>query len=350
MKNLHRIIDANINRAMEGIRVIEDIVRFELDDKAITAALKNLRSDLKKTIGLMGISRSDLLRARESSKDVGAGMYSEGEAKRTDICEIVTSNFKRVEEALRVLEESAKLLNSACGKRFKALRYRIYDIEKELMVRGKGYGVWGNKLDFDLYVIVDPEFSKKRAPETIAKEAIKGGAKIIQLRDKMAPERKFLLEAKKIGKICRDSGVAFIVNDNVDAAKAADADGVHLGKDDVPISVARKMLGEDKIIGASASNLKEALDAQRAGADYIGFGPVFQTDVKGGAKPSGLKLLKKVAEAVKVPVVAIGGIGLSNIYNVRRTGVKRAAVIRAAGEAENVELMVRRLRKCLRRG
>jgi len=346
MKNLYRIIDANINRAMEGIRVIEDIVRFELDEKAITSTLKNLRSDLKKTIGLMGISRSDLLEARESSKDVGADMYSEGEAKRTDIGEIITSNFKRIEEALRILEESAKLLNSACGKKFKALRYRVYDLEKELMVKGIRYEVLGEKLDFDLYVIVDPEFSSGRSPETIAKEAIKGGAKIIQLRDKKASKTGFLCEAKKIAGICRRRAVTFIVNDHVDIAKAVDADGVHLGQDDVPISVARKILGEDKIIGVSASTLREAESGERAGADYIGFGPVFRTDIK-AKKPAGLSLLKKAAKAAKVPIVAIGGIDLSNIYNVRKTGVKRAAVIRAAGEAKDIRSMVRRLKRCL---
>jgi len=338
---LHRLIDANINRAMEGIRVVEDIVRFRMGDKIITSTLKNLRSDLKNSIDSMLISRADLLKARNSRDDAGADLYSKGESQRTNVSQIVTSNFKRIEEALRVLEESAKLLNATFGKKFKALRYRVYDIEKVVSLPLPKI----DKLDFDLYVITDPEVGKGRSHEAQAKAAIKGGAKIIQMRDKTVSRKQFLSQAKEVARLCRNVGVTFIVNDYVDIAKMVDADGVHVGQDDVPIKPARKLLGDDKIIGASAVNPREAVRAEKEGADYIGVGPVFPTPTKEGHLPIGIEVLKKIRKAVKKPVVAIGGINSGNIAQLKRAGIDRFAVINSAVGQKDIAGSVRLLKK-----
>jgi len=342
---LFRLIDANVNRAMEGLRVVEDIVRFELDNKTITSKLKNLRSDLKNAISTLSIPRDELLKARASSTDVGADLYSEGEGKRSGTDEIITSNFKRVEESLRVLEESVKLFGPSFGRTFKALRYKVYELEKTiaLLISHLPSPI----SNFDLYVIIDPNFSLGRSPAFIAKQAIKGGAKIVQLRDKKASKRRFFGHAKQLSKICKIAGVVFIVNDHIDICNAVDADGVHLGQDDVPLRAARSILKAGKIIGGSASNLREAVAAERLGADYVGVGPVFSTEVKPKVKPVGLKLLKRINDKLKVPVVAIGGINKSNISSVRRTGVKSVAVIRAVVGEKDVAEAVKRLKKAL---
>jgi thiamine-phosphate pyrophosphorylase len=332
---------------MEGLRVVEDIVRFELDNKTFTSKLKNLRSDLKNAMSSLNIPHDELLKARASSTDVGADLYSEGEGKRINMNEIITSNFKRVEESLRVLEESAKLIGAPFGKVFKVLRYKVYDLEKAVSTVHCSLPTVCSKLNFGLYVIIDPNFSLGRSPAFIAKQAIKGGAKIIQLRDKKASKRRLFDNAKQLSKICKKAGVIFIVNDHIDICNAVDADGVHLGRDDVPLKAARSILKTGKMIGGSASNLREAVIAERLGADYVGVGPVFSTEVKSKVEPVGLKLLKQINNRLNIPVVAIGGINKSNISSVRRTGVKRVAVIRAVVGEKNVAKAVRRLRKAL---
>jgi thiamine-phosphate pyrophosphorylase len=348
---LYRIIDANVNRSMEGIRVVEDILRFELDDKAVTSRLKNLRSDLKKVIDSLGLPRAELLKARDSKKDVGADLYSEGESKRTNVNQIITSNFKRIEESLRVLEETSKLFDTKFGRRFKSLRYNVYDLEKEISSRISHLASLSSKeqkLDFDLYVVTDPDVRKDRSPEKAVKSAVAAGVKIVQLRDKKASKKQYLAQARKISRIVKGTGAAFIVNDHIDICKEVDADGIHLGQDDPPVSIARSILGEDKIIGFSTHSFKQAVNAEKAGADYISVGPIFPTPSKEGVLPVGLKLLKKVKQRVKIPIVAIGGINDSNIYNVKRAGVKRAAVIRAVVGVDNIKSAVKRLRSRLK--
>lgn len=348
---VYRIIDANINRAMEGIRVIEDILRFELDERIITSKLKNLRSDLKKTLDSTGISTSQLLKARDSKKDVGADLYTPGEGSRASVGEIITSSFKRVEESLRVLEESSKLLDPKFGKKFKDIRYKVYDLEKvisSLISNLQSLVSKERKLNFDLYVITDPDAGRGRSHEQIVKAVIASGVKIVQLRDKGAGRKQYFSHAKKIARITKDAGVAFIINDYVDICRAVDADGVHLGQDDLPVSVARSILGEEKIIGVSTHSLKQAIKAKRDGADYISVGPIYPTPSKEGMLPVGVSLLKKVKQKVKIPIVAIGGINESNIYNVRKAGVGRVGVIRAVVSADNITSTTKRLRSRLK--
>jgi len=334
-----RMIDASLNRAMEGIRVVEDVVRFYVNDKKAASGLKCLRSDLRKGMMRAGLSATALLAARNTKSDVGVDLHSEGEASRANITQIVTSNFKRVEEALRVLEETAKLKNPGSAKAFKKLRYRAYDLEKQITPKVRKAEI----LDFDIYVVADPEQSLGRPLEKIVREAVSSGARIVQLRDKKHNPGL----AKKIANICRKAGAFFIVNDRPDIAGKVNADGVHLGRDDASVSYARKIIGPDKVIGASASSLRESLDAQKRGADYLGVGPVFSTPVKGGEKPVGLEMMRKIMSRSRIPVVAIGGIDHSNAAKLKRIGVKRIAVIRAVLHKKNVGAAVRRMRKLM---
>jgi thiamine-phosphate pyrophosphorylase len=342
-----RMIDANVNRATEGLRVAEDIVRFVLDDNKLTSKLKNTRHEIIKLL------RDVRCEARDVKGDVGAGRSTKSEGRRKDILDVFSANIKRAQESIRVFEEVSKLFNAKLGPKFKKIRFELYDVEQKAAIKLKKK----IKLDFNLYVITDPSFCKshleimKAAAKPFDTSAppfnelraplsaqVKGGALAVQLRDKNMSKPEYLKTAKVMSKYAKAHGLTFIVNDNIDIAKRSDADGVHLGARDARREMrdAKRMLGEDKIIGISASNLKEALNAQRLGADYIGFGPIFATPIKASMKPLGIKALKRVMKRVTIPVVAIGGINKANIGQIRAAGCDRIAVIRAVSGAKDI--------------
>ena len=187
-----------------------------------------------------------------------------------------------------------------------------------------------------LYVITDINIQKKYSHVDIAKMAIDGGAEMIQFRDKFMNTSDLIKTASLMKKICDKSNILFIVNDRVDVAMIVDADGVHLGNDDVPVKEARKLLSVEKIIGATAHSLAEARKAQRDGADYIGFGHIFPTQSKiTTSEPKGLFLLRKIVSLIKIPILAIGGIDLTNAPSVMQTGVFGIAVIGAVVKLNN---------------
>jgi thiamine-phosphate pyrophosphorylase len=325
---ISRIIDANVNRAVEGLRVVEELVRFVLEDKKLTGQLKALRAKIRRG--------SAELKVRSSETDVGREIYHTTEAARNTLLDIFTANIKRAQEALRVLEEYSKLVAPKHGAVYKAIRFKLYDLEKKIyypLLRRE-------KLDFNLYVITDPVREHLEA----VKQAIRGGVKIIQLRDKTASKAQILKWAKQIARMTKKAGVNFIVNDHIDIAKIAGADGVHVGQDEkMSVRAIRKKLGEDKIIGVSVQNLKQASAAEKAGADYVGLGPIFPTPIKPDVKPLGLVLLRQMVQKIKIPVVAIGGIDQSNIKKVLETGCSRFAVIRAVLKKKNPARAVKKL-------
>jgi thiamine-phosphate pyrophosphorylase len=202
--------------------------------------------------------------------------------------------------------------------------------------------------DCKLYVIIDREIIKNKDILRITKDILRGGADIIQLRDKSSPDGNFLRYAKVIKKITKKYKCLFIVNDKVDIAYIVDADGVHLGQNDIPIEEARKILGA-KIIGVSTHNLKEAKKAAKKGADYIGIGPVFTSKTKKGLSPIGLSILRRVSKTINIPFFAIGGIALTNIAKVKRAGANRVAVISSVLKTKSACRSVRKLKEAISR-
>ncbi|MFH1057719.1 MAG: thiamine phosphate synthase [Pseudomonadota bacterium] len=181
-----------------------------------------------------------------------------------------------------------------------------------------------------LHVLTDTELQQRFSHAELADMAIAGGADVIQFRQKQGPTRTLIETARQMQAICRRRGVRLIVNDRLDVALAAEADGVHLGQDDFPLDLARQVLGAEKIIGGSASSLAEARLCQAAGVDYIGLGPVYPTTSKADASPAGgLTLVRQVAGELGLPVIAIGGINLERTAPVMAAGAHGIAVISA---------------------
>jgi thiamine-phosphate pyrophosphorylase len=201
----------------------------------------------------------------------------------------------------------------------------------------------------DLYVITDPSIAGGLSHEQIALRAIAGGADVIQLRDKQAGGAALLAAARVIREITSVSGVLFIVNDRLDLALAAGADGVHLGRDDLPVREARRITPPGFIIGASVGTLEEAVSAVSEGADYIALSPTFDTASKDDAGPGkGLDTLRVIRLAVDVPVIAIGGIGPGNVADVLDTGADGVAVISAVVGEQDITAAAARLKRIIR--
>ncbi|MEK6947254.1 MAG: thiamine phosphate synthase [Nanoarchaeota archaeon] len=195
--------------------------------------------------------------------------------------------------------------------------------------------------DFGLYFITDSRLTRKTVIEDV-KSAIKGGVKIIQYREKDASKEQMLAEAKEIKKLCKKNSVIFLVNDRIDIALESDADGVHLGQDDENYETARKLLGKNKIIGLTTHDVRESVEAEKLGADYIGLSPIFPTSTKADAgKACGTEMIAQVKKYVKIPVVAVGGINESNISQVLKAGAKNLAIISAILTKDDVEKAVK---------
>jgi thiamine-phosphate pyrophosphorylase len=334
-RNLLRIIDANFNRAAEGLRVLEEIARLLLDDAELTEWLKSVRHELLRASSPF---QQELLSAREAANDVGVSAEAIGEGARANLCSIVTANARRVQESLRVLEEFAKLPSSPLSAEAAGLeqtRFAIYDLERQLvdrlLRRDKASRLAG------LYVIIDPQLLGDRDEAEVARQVVQGGAAVIQLRDKRGPCEVTLKLAQEIGGICAEKGVLFIVNDHLDVALAAHADGLHVGQGDLPIAQARRLLPIGTLLGCSTSMVAEAIQAQSEGADYVAVGSMYPTASKEQFTLVGPERVREVKAEVSVPLVAIGGINEANVGEVVEAGADAVAVISAILQTGDVE-------------
>ena len=199
-----------------------------------------------------------------------------------------------------------------------------------------------------LYFVTDRKLSKQGILKDV-KQVIGAGCKIVQYREKEKSSEEMFKEAKQLAELCKSKDVLFIVNNRVDIALAVDADGVHLGQNDLPLDLARKILGKGKIIGTSNHSVKEVKQSESAGADYISVGPVFYTDTKKDAGPVlGLELLKQVRAITKLPIVAIGGVNEENIEEVLQAGANSVAIISAIVSTSNPGKSAERIVKKIR--
>jgi len=237
--------------------------------------------------------------------------------------QIISSNSGRVQEALRVIEEFSRLHNHELSKIASKIRYEIYTIEIDLLSLSKSKKSEEILIENDLYVITD----QKDNLLEIIEEILIAGARIIQHRFKKGTDKDNLQEAIQIKNLCKRYNSLFIINDRLDIALASNADGIHLGQDDLDLKTARKLLGYSKIIGISANNEIDISNALKEGCDYIGIGPVFETATKKNKRPIGIEKIKILTKDLNIPWFAIGGIKSNNISYLKRNGFKKVALV-----------------------
>lgn len=326
-----RIIDANLNRASEGLRVVEEYARFALDDPALSERLKALRHQL--ILAVPARHSGQLLSARNTDEDVGCQITVSTESKRSGLTGVVQANLKRVQQALRSIEEYGKTIDPNLSNAVEALRYETYTIERQ-MVRSTPRSEQLQRAR--LYVLTSGGDSEA---DFVAKinQLLSAGVDVIQLRDKTLDDRTLLARAKTLASLARGTDTLFIMNDRPDLAALAHADGVHVGQEELPVAEVRKIVGPDLLIGVSTHNIEQARQAVRDGADYLGCGPTFPSTTKSFDHFPGLAFLRQIAAEIKLPAFAIGGIGLENVGEVLATGIKRVAVRGAASAAAQIK-------------
>lgn len=315
-----RVIDAAANRCGEGLRVVEDYLRFVLDDRHLTTLCKNIRHEL--TAALELIAAEDRHAARETLSDVGTDVSLPAEQTRGTTTAVLQANFKRVEQSLRSLEEFSKTLSPATALALERLRYRVYTLERATDITRTSLE---RLADSRLYVLIDAG-SSPAAFQQLVEALLAGGVSVIQLRDKQLADRELLSRACLLRSLTAGSQTLFIMNDRPDLAVLAGADGVHVGQEELTVKDARRILGPRGLIGVSTHSLEQARAAVLDGANYIGVGPTFPSDTKRFESFTGCELLKTVASEIRLPAFAIGGITPANLSQVLAAGCTRVAV------------------------
>lgn len=345
---VRRLIDANLDRAREGLRVIEDWCRFGLDRQDLVARTK----DMRQRLGRCHLARYK--QARHSATDGGAGLAHPAQLERQAPAQVVAANAGRVQEALRVLEEFGRASDPLLAAEAAQLRYALYDLEADLLASG-GDGERRRRLlaAAPLYLITDPEPITRPAGtplpslEATVAAALAAGVGLVQYRAKEQEDLRRYSEARALRALCARHGALFIVNDRVDLALAVEADGVHLGQGDLPPAVARQLLGRERLIGRSTHGLAQLHQAVADGCDYVGVGPVHATPTKPGRDAVGLAYVREAAAVSPIPFFPIGGIDAGNLATVLAAGARQVAVVRAVMAAADPGAASRQLLDCL---
>jgi thiamine-phosphate pyrophosphorylase len=320
-----RIMDANANRAAEGVRVIEEIVRFWIGDAALTARLKDLRHEIRSAAAA---AAAGAVAHRDAAADVGAASATASELSRGSIGIVARANFSRAEEALRVLEEFGKLLDADASRRFKHLRFALYSIERIFFLEGGAAAGAMPERPF-LYPILDRALVAAADVAAAAEALVAGGAGIVQYRAKGVPRDEMRRDLVSVIAAARPAAVPVIVNDDVELAVETGADGAHVGAADVSPEEARAMLGPGAILGVTANDVEGIAKAPAGAASYVAVGPVFASEIKPEVPAVGLDAVRRARSLAKTPLVAIGGITPANAASVIAAGADGIAVVSA---------------------
>jgi len=338
-----RILDANTNRASEALRVLEDFTRFALGDAYLTGRIKEIRHDIA---GSLAFANSvQIVLSRDVPGDVGRELQTEREYLRSGPRDVAVAAAKRAAQSLRVLEEYAKMIDADAARRLERLRYCVYEIERALIIRHDGADRFK---DVALYVIVTESRCAGGWLDTAA-QTIQGGADCIQLREKLLAGSELLRRSRALLEICRPRGVPLILNDRVDVASAAGADGVHVGQDDLSVADVRRILGPNRVIGQSTHTIEQARSAMLASPDYIAVGPMFASETKPQDHVPGPELAAAVRQETSLSIIAIGGINSDNVEEVLATGVDGVCVCGAVARSRDVTAATAELKERISR-
>jgi thiamine-phosphate pyrophosphorylase len=302
MSDVLRILDVNLNRARESLRVIEDHARFLLDDRDAAAGAKGMRHEIREIVEALGAR--ELLAERDIAGDVGREVKTASEAARLDADDVLAAAFGRLSEAARAIAEYAKLNSPPAVRLAERLRYAGYELEQRITTRG---GLRRQFRNVRLYVIVTEALCRRPWLEA-AEASVRGGAGCIQLREKSLPDGELLRRARALRALTRETGALLFVNDRPDIARLAQADGVHVGQTDLTVAEVRRIGGGALLVGKSTHTAEQIDAAIAEQPDYIAVGPMFESTTKPQNHVAGVDLLRTAAARTELPLVAIGGI------------------------------------------
>jgi thiamine-phosphate pyrophosphorylase len=336
--------------------VVEDYVRFVLDDAHLTEQFKRLRHDLAAAGAALPSPERHAM--RDTQRDVGTAVTTPSETRRADAWDVCVASFERVKQSLRSLEEFGKVAKPQAASVFESLRYRLYTLEA---ATGRTVDAVERLAAVRLYVLIDGRESEAEFM-ALVQQLVAAGVGAIQLREKRLSDQQLIARARLLKSALQRqsapnspdqawSGLLplAIINDRPDVAAIVDADGVHLGQGDMSVKDARAIVGPRRLIGVSTHSIDQARAAVLAGASYIGVGPTFPSATKNFDAFPGVELLRQVAAEIRLPAFAIGGITAKNIDEVLATGVGRVAVSSAVAEAPNPHAAALELNQALER-
>ena len=322
-----RTLDASANRSAEAVRVLEDILRFCLNDAFLSQEAKAIRHELAVIFAQEDFQAR--IQLRDVLRDVGASSTASKSPPRTELRHVFAANAARASQSIRSLEECSRVVMPRATTVFEQLRYRIYTLEKAAMTIIKSQKMFA---DIRLCVLLDVDQTQAEF-KTLVGQLLDAGVRMIQLRDKKAStallcERADMILQQvrqhaemKTGKRC-----LVLINDRADVAVAVNADGVHLGETDLPVNLARKVCGHEFIIGRTAHSIDEAKQAVREGVDYLGVGPCYPSTTKQFEYFASDAFLRDVSKEIQLPIFGIGGIASDNIDRLIHLGVTRVAI------------------------
>ena len=322
-----RTLDASANRSAEAVRVLEDILRFCLNDAFLSQEAKAIRHELAVIFAQEDFQAR--IQLRDVLRDVGASSTASKSPPRTELRHVFAANAARASQSIRSLEECSRVVMPRATTGFEQLRYRIYTLEKAAMTIIKSQKMFA---DIRLCVLLDVDQTQAEF-KTLVGQLLDAGVRMIQLRDKKAStallcERAeiILQQARQHAEMTTGKRCLVLINDRADVAVAVNADGVHLGETDLPVNLARKVCGHEFIIGRTAHSIDEAKQAVREGVDYLGVGPCYPSNTKQFEYFASDAFLRDVSKEIQLPIFGIGGIASDNINRLIHLGVTRVAI------------------------
>lgn len=331
-----RIIDANLNRAAEGLRVVEEYCRFHLNDVHLSERCKAMRHAL--AAAAQSLDAAELAASRFTLTDVGAQIDLASEGRRGSLQDVAAASWQRVEQALRAIEEYGKLYCESLSRAAKRLRYEGYVLAKACLSTADSLA---RLADARLYVLIEAG-PTRGALERRVRDLVAAGVHAIQLRDKRLPDLELLVRARIVREATRGTTALFIMNDRPDLAVLSQADGVHVGQDELGVEEVRRIAGPALLVGVSTHDIAQARQAVLDGASYIGCGPTFPSGTKPFDRFPGPDFLRQVAAEIALPAFAIGGIHRDNLSQVLAAGIARIAIGGAIATADDPAAEARR--------